>query len=692
MLARERMAPVLATGTEIGGYRIEDVLGRGGMGVVYRATQLSLGRTVALKLLASELSADDDFRDRFRREARMQARIEHPHIVTVYEAGEVDEGLFIAMRLIQGHNLKQLIRAREVPAARATRILAAVAAALDTAHEDGLIHRDIKPQNILVDRRDHAFLADFGLTKGPGDTGFTRTGQLMGTLDYVSPEQIRGEPASAASDVYALAAVAYECLAGAPPFARATEAAVLYAHVAEPPPRPSEVRPDLGEGLDDVIARGLAKQPAERFARAADLVAAMTAALEGGGGTSTQAAAMPPAAPVDMAPVPTEPVTAPTRPAEDVGDSTDLIDRTPAPDAPPEVTEPVVEAPPVATPSGMVSEATDVGIGSPTITDRRRPVPADEDEAAAEAAPRARSWRRAAPAVAVAAGVMAAAAGYLAGDATEAERPAAVPRTVAAEDLSVRVPAGWKDAEMPEVPGLSLVRGDAVAPAAGGGAIAFGVSDGTGATLLPQTLREEIGADPKPAARVRLGDLEAYRYDGLTPAGPEEAVTVFASPATSGVITVACVGVSGSDCNRVAATLTADDSLRPLPLGPSAAYAEAVGPTLQRLGRDRARAQRELARARRPTSQATAAADVQKAYVAAAGALSRVDPTPLEREAHPRLVGALERAGAAYGRLAGAARAKSRSRYTDARTDARRSDDAAEAAVGALGRLGYEVA
>jgi len=180
------LAP-LEKGTTFAGYRIEGVLGQGGMGVVYEATQLSLNRTVALKLLATNLGEDDAFRERFRREGLLQAAIEHPNIVTVYEAGESDHGLFMAMRLVRGPNLKDMVLARELDAGRSLRVLRPIAAALDTAHEAGLIHRDIKPQNILVGGRDHAYLADFGLTKAAGEKGLTKTGQFVGTHDYISP-------------------------------------------------------------------------------------------------------------------------------------------------------------------------------------------------------------------------------------------------------------------------------------------------------------------------------------------------------------------------------------------------------------------------------------------------------------------------------------------------------------------------
>lgn len=274
------MSTVLRTGQEVAGYRIDDQLASGGMGVVYRATQLSLGRTVALKVLAPHLSTDPEFVERFRQEAALQARLEHPGIVTVYEAGESDEGLFLAMQLVEGSDLKRLIASGELSPERALRLLEQVAAALDAAHEAGLIHRDVKPQNVLVDGGDRAYLADFGLTKSSGSRGITRTGTYLGSLDYVSPEQVRGEPVTSASDRYALAAVLYECLTGELPFVRETEAALLFAHVSEPPPRVSERRPDLPGAIDDVLARGLAKDPAGRYPTATQLIRDAQAALE----------------------------------------------------------------------------------------------------------------------------------------------------------------------------------------------------------------------------------------------------------------------------------------------------------------------------------------------------------------------------------------------------------------------------
>ncbi|MEA2271955.1 MAG: hypothetical protein QOI98_663 [Solirubrobacteraceae bacterium] len=284
---------MLSTGTEVAGYRIEGILGQGGMGVVYEATQLSLNRRVALKVLATSISEDPSFRERFRREGRLQASIDHPHIVTVYEAGESEVGLFIAMRLIRGPNLKDLITRGELGPERAIRLLAPVADALDDAHGLGLIHRDIKPQNVLVGERDHAYLADFGLTKAPDTTALTMSGAFVGTLHYISPEQIRGEPATPASDLYALTTVLYESLTGTVPFPRDTEAAVIYAHLSNDPPPVNEVRPGLPGALDDVIKRGMAKDPAQRPRTATALIEDAARALGAATGRPATPAARP---------------------------------------------------------------------------------------------------------------------------------------------------------------------------------------------------------------------------------------------------------------------------------------------------------------------------------------------------------------------------------------------------------------
>ena len=261
--------------TSFEGYEVGRTLGRGGMGVVYEAVQASLHRRVALKVLRPELAEDPEFVERFRREARLQASIEHPNVLDVYEVGEsAENGLYLAMRLIDGPTLDDLLRDGRLDAERALRLLDQVAAALDAAHAAGLVHRDIKPQNILVGDDDHAFLADFGLSRAGADPA-TSTRPMMGTVAYVAPEVIHGEAPVPASDRYAFAATLFHCLTGDVVFPRGSDAAVLYAHVSDPPPRISERREGLPRGLDRVFESALAKDPDERPASARGLVAAV---------------------------------------------------------------------------------------------------------------------------------------------------------------------------------------------------------------------------------------------------------------------------------------------------------------------------------------------------------------------------------------------------------------------------------
>ncbi|MEU6533391.1 serine/threonine-protein kinase [Streptomyces sp. NPDC046928] len=277
-------------GRQVAGYRIEREIGRGGMAVVYRARDLRLERTVALKLLAPELARNDTFRRRFTHESRAAAAIDHPHIVPVFEAGETDGVLYIAMRYVAGSDLRHLLdRQGPLPPPTALRIAAQVASALDAAHENGLVHRDVKPGNILVargtdsDHPEHAYLTDFGLTKKSLSlTGFTTVGQFVGTLDYVAPEQISGKPVDARCDVYGFAGVVYECLAMRPPFQRDDDMALLWAHQYDEPPPLTEARPDLAPAVDAVFASALAKSPDDRQDSCLAFVAELRAAVAGG--------------------------------------------------------------------------------------------------------------------------------------------------------------------------------------------------------------------------------------------------------------------------------------------------------------------------------------------------------------------------------------------------------------------------
>jgi streptogramin lyase len=267
----------LAPGDEFAGHRIESIAGRGGMGVVYRATELSLDRTVALKLITPALAGDPEFRARFVRESRAAASIEHPNVIPIFHAGSEQDVLYISMRFVDGEDLRALLRREgRLDPPRATRIVAQVAAALDAAHERGLVHRDVKPANVLLTSNEHVYLTDFGLIKriGEGATQISRPG-WVGTLGYVAPEQIRGERVDARSDVYALGSVLFHTLTGGPPFAADTDEATLWRHLHDEPP---SVNGQAPVAFDPVIRRALAKNPDHRYPSAGDLGRAALAA------------------------------------------------------------------------------------------------------------------------------------------------------------------------------------------------------------------------------------------------------------------------------------------------------------------------------------------------------------------------------------------------------------------------------
>jgi len=281
------VAADLRVGTRVGAYEIEEVAGRGGMGVVYRAKHVHLGRTVALKVLVPELIEDAGFRERFLRESRLAASINHPSIITTYDAGEADDLLYIAMQYVDGAHLGELLQdASGLEPRRALSFLNQIAAALDAAHAHGIVHRDVKPANVLIDS-ERCYLTDFGLTKRiSSQTALTAKGQFVGTVHYMAPEQIKAEAVDARTDVYALGCLAYQALVGRVPFERDSEVAIVYSHLQEPPPSLTGTRPDLPTGLDGVLAAALAKKKEDRQASCGQLVAALEAELEGAHGVS----------------------------------------------------------------------------------------------------------------------------------------------------------------------------------------------------------------------------------------------------------------------------------------------------------------------------------------------------------------------------------------------------------------------
>jgi tetratricopeptide (TPR) repeat protein len=281
----------LAPGDVFAGYRIESLAGRGGMGLVYRARQLRPDRLVAVKVIMPDLAGDDDFRARFEQEASLAAQIEHPNVIPIYEVGDADDLLYIVMRFVESNDLSHLLRSHErLAPAHAARLISQIAAALDAAHARDLVHRDVKPANVLVTGRypdEHLYLTDFGLTKritDVGGGGMTATGGFVGTLDYIAPEQVSGNPVDGRADVYALGCVLYQLLTGVVPFQRDQEVAKIFAHMSADPPAPSLLVPDTPPELDQVVQKAMAKDAADRFQSAGELGRAAVAAAGGGAG------------------------------------------------------------------------------------------------------------------------------------------------------------------------------------------------------------------------------------------------------------------------------------------------------------------------------------------------------------------------------------------------------------------------
>src|SRR5690349_497400 len=267
-------------GTDFGRYRLRRLIGRGGMGEVYEAEDTEKDRIVALKLLPEGVSHDPVFRKRLQREAHSAGRLQEPHVVPIHDYGEIDGVMYVDMRMINGTDLRNMLkRYGPLTPARAVAIVRQVASALDAAHESGVMHRDVKPENILITRDDFAYLVDFGIANAASDEKLTELGTAVGTYAYMAPERFTNDEVTYRADVYALACVLYECLAGSQPYAGDSVSVVITAHLMQPIPRPSVERPGIPTAFDAVIARGMAKKPGERYASAGDLAMAATEAL-----------------------------------------------------------------------------------------------------------------------------------------------------------------------------------------------------------------------------------------------------------------------------------------------------------------------------------------------------------------------------------------------------------------------------
>jgi tRNA A-37 threonylcarbamoyl transferase component Bud32 len=274
-------------GTEFAGYRLDSLLGHGGMSIVYQAEHLLLTRKVALKLLSPQLSEDESFRERFMRESQIAASLDHPNIIPIYEAAESEGVFFIAMRYVEGADLQTLLKQGPLEPQRLISIIDQTANALSAAHARGLVHRDVKPANILIDpgeargESDHVYLSDFGVAKKAASHGLTKTGVFVGTAEYAAPEQIEGKELDARADVYSLGCVIYECLTGMSAYDKDSEVALMYAHLLEPPPSVFERRPDLPAELDAVVGKAMAKSRDQRYEGPKELATALRDVLAG---------------------------------------------------------------------------------------------------------------------------------------------------------------------------------------------------------------------------------------------------------------------------------------------------------------------------------------------------------------------------------------------------------------------------
>ncbi len=671
--------------TVVAGYRIDGRLGEGGMGTVYRATQLSLERVVALKLLTAELSADPAFRERFRREGLLQAALDHPHIVTVYEAGETDNRLFLAMRMVEGPTLKDLILRRQLDDRRALRLLTQVAEALDAAHAKGLIHRDVKPQNVLVGAGDHAYLADFGLTQGNDDDAMTETGQFVGTIDYISPEQARGGRATGRSDVYALTAVLCECLTGQVPFERSTEERALLAHLTEPPPRLSEMRTDIPAAMDEVIARGMAKEPEDRPASAGELMLQARRAL---GAAPAESTAPSSTDATRLRPAVGSPTRTPHTAAKDDPGATRLAaaavrvpDAAPTPGGErgaPAGARAVSEAPPAAGQPGADTPGTRATAGAPN----RRYLP-----------------------VLVLAAVLALLAGLLLGG-SSGSSGTAFTDSASAGYVELSFPSSWhRLGTPPTVPGLTfsqplaLSTGSAAVAsstysASSGQRLLAGEVSASGPSLLPSAFTTAVnGTLPHPEP-VKLGAYEAYRYSGLSVRGLASPLTLYTVPTTGGVVTIACLGsaaaASGSQCAQIAATLKLNGTTA-FGLAPSQQYASALGSTFGTLNSAVNSGTARLRAASSASAQAAAAAQLAAAYTTASHALAKLSVSPAVQSINANLAASLAALSRNYAALAAAARAGNEAAYMQAQHAIGSDGARTTSALTALRQAGYTV-
>jgi hypothetical protein len=650
---------MLQSGDTLAGYRIEGVAGVGGMGVVYRATQMSLDRPVALKVLSSTLVGNRTFRERFRREGRHAAALDHPNIIPVYEAGESNGLMFIAMRLVDGPSLADLVESGTVTGRESLRVLGAIASALDAAHEAGLVHRDIKPQNILLTRGGHPYLADFGITKGSDHAGLTHSGDFVGSLNYVAPEQIDGDDVTGASDIYSLTAVLFHCLSGLYPYQRDSDAALMHAHLTASPPTLGERAIAAPASLDEVFRTGMAKAPLQRYTTATAMIDACRRALESVDGAVLDHAPAFGADDFERAIAPLEPVAGTTEP--------DPLPWAMAPAAAPPMEAPVSDA---DLPVQRDLTAADV---------RRVPAPRAQQPA------RSRSLSpEVLGGLATVLLVLAPVGGYVLGHTDSPPGPARVASAaLTLEHDATWTPGGGAIDGLRLSDPITLRRADGVKLAAG-----RLTSFALGFDPVPPALRRRLAGRTRDAT-IQIGPQTATRHAAALDAGGRLWLALI--PDSKGWVAIACEG-PGADRPTACPAVAASARIRgatAVALGPDPKLAAAIGAVLDDLNRARRGAVAPL----RSSSLAVRAHAVNRlsaAHTRVAGKLSTVEARPQELPLVRALAAALRAQSPKLTRLATATVRRRAADYNAAERAIRRQERVIAIALRRLRSIGYD--
>jgi serine/threonine protein kinase len=641
---------MLQPGDILSGYRIESILGRGGMGIVYRAHQLSMQRAVALKVLSAEFLDDEAFRERFRREGRIAAQLDHPNILPVFEADEAERQLFIVTRLVDGPTMGDLIIEQgALRWQRVLEILAPIASALDAAGGAGLVHRDVKPQNILISSGGHPYLADFGLMRtarqSDGMTrGMTRSGEWLGSPDYAAPEHMTDQAYTAAGDIYSLAAVAYHALTGHVAYERMNDLAILHAHASAPPPKISTWNPNVPQSLDAVIAAGMAKDPAARPATASAFIEELAAALR----PSSVAAVL----------------------VEDNLDGDDESPRRPVlqrrrrhPG-----TEPVTRASPAAA-GGSVRPrsvgADDLPPVPLTVVERPRVHPEVSEDAGTDQSSKLSPVLLFAGSGALIFAVLILAQTILGGSSNPPSR------LIQRASYSIELPGGWQVHTTAATSTLNLSQ------------TLTAVMEPALTVNVGRMRKPREGPNPVPAAhaaewktqpqadQVRLGGVSALRYDADIKGGLG-AERLYVVPTTDGYLAVLCRGpeaaLTGLDaqCDRVAATISVHGAQAVTP-APSLATAQGVAAVMARLNRASATDDRDL-RTGSATIRVRSARSLAADHLAAAKQLGGVVRGPQDQATLRDLRATLTALGASLTRLANGISDDDAAQYNAARS------------------------